>query len=145
VVDYPPEEALEFSTQLKVANIDTIFLLSPTTTDDRIAAISQQASGFLYYVSLRGTTGAGHLDVASVAARIPKIRRHTNLPIGVGFGIRDATSARAIAQIADAVVLGSRIIEEIESAGSERAAQAVERLVGAMRTAVDNSSTEKAA
>jgi tryptophan synthase alpha chain len=145
VVDYPPEEASEFSKQLKAVGIDAIFLLAPTTTDERIPAVCRQASGYLYYVSLRGTTGAGHLDVASVAARIPKIRRHTDLPIGVGFGIRDAASARAIAQIADAVVVGSRIIEELENTSPERAAQAVEGLVGAMRVAIDNPSTEKAA
>ena len=145
VVDYPPEEALEFSRQLKANGIDAIFLLAPTTTDERMAAISRQASGYLYYVSLRGTTGAGHLDVSNVSARIPKIRRHADLPIGVGFGIRDAASARAIAQIADAVVVGSRIIEEIESTSPERATQAVERLVGTLRAAVDNPSTEKAA
>ena len=145
VVDYPPEEAIEFSQQLKAAGIDAIFLVAPTTTDQRIAAISQQASGYLYYVSLKGTTGAGHLDVSDVAQRLPKIRRHTDLPIGVGFGIRDAQSAQAVAEVADAVVIGSRIIEEIETTTPERAPQAVERLLGTMRAAVDNPSTEKAA
>lgn len=145
VVDYPPEEALEFSTALRAAGIDAIFLLAPTTTDERIALISRQASGYVYYVSLKGTTGAGHLDVASVASRMPLIRRHTDLPIGVGFGIRDAASARAIAQVADAVVIGSRIIEELEATAADRATLAVERLVVGMRQAIDNAPAEKAA
>ncbi len=144
VVDYPPEEALEFSRDLKASGIDAIFLLAPTTTDERIAAISRQASGFLYYVSLKGTTGARHLDVASVEARVPLIRRHSDLPIGVGFGIRDAASAHAVAQVADAVVIGARIIEEIEAA-PERAVHAVERLLGGLRRAIDNAPAEKAA
>ncbi len=98
VVDYPPEEAVESSAQLKVAGIDPIFLVTPTTTDARIAAIAAQAAGFLYYVSLKGITGAGHLDVAAVASRLPVIRRYTGLPVAVGFGIRDAANAQAVAQ-----------------------------------------------
>ena len=144
VVDYPPEEVFEFSRDLKASGIDAIFLLAPTTTDERIAAISRQASGFLYYVSLKGTTGSRHLDVASVEARVPLIRRHSDLPIGVGFGIRDAASAHAVAQVADAVVIGARIIEEIEAA-PERAVHAVERLLGGLRRAIDNAPAEKAA
>ncbi|MGH6610308.1 MAG: tryptophan synthase subunit alpha [Burkholderiaceae bacterium] len=145
VVDYPPEEALDFSTNLRDAEIDAIFLLAPTTTDDRIAAIARQASGFLYYVSLKGTTGARHLDVANVAQRVPMIRRHTDLPIGVGFGIRDTTSAQAIAHVADAIVIGARIIEEIEATPPEQATHAVERFVRDIRSAIDNPSNEKAA
>lgn len=145
VLDYPPEEALDFSSGLRAANIDAIFLLAPTTTDERIAAIAQQASGYLYYVSLTGTTGAAHLDVGSVAARMPAIRRHTDLPIGVGFGIRDAASAQAVARVADAVVIGSRIIQELEAQPAERAVQAVERFVAGIRTAIDNGHAVKAA
>ena len=138
VVDYPPEEAVESSAQLKAVGIDPIFLLTPTTTDARIAAIAAQAAGFLYYVSLKGITGAGHLDVAAVASRLPVIRRYTSLPVAVGFGVRDAAKAQAVAQVADAVVIGSRIIEEMEAVSNERAVQAAERFVSGIRTAIDN-------
>ena len=145
VVDYPPEEALDFSRELRAAAIDPIFMLTPTTTDQRIAAVAQQASGYLYYVSLKGITGAAHLDVASVAARMPVVRRYTQLPLAVGFGIRDATHAQSVAAVADAVVIGSRIIEELEAAPADRAAQAVERFVGSIRSAIDHPQIVKAA
>ena len=145
VVDYPPEEAVESSNQLKAAGIDPIFLVTPTTTDGRIGAIAAQAAGFLYYVSLRGITGAGHLNVAAVASRLPVIRRYTGLPVAVGFGIRDAANAQAVAQVADAVVIGSRIIEEMESVPVERAAQAAERFVAGIRSAIDNAPVVRAA
>ena len=145
VVDYPPEEALEFSSEMRTAGMDAIFLLAPTTTDERISAIAQHASGYIYYVSLRGITGAAHFDVASVAARLPVIRRYTRLPVGVGFGIRDAASAQAVATVADAVVIGSRIIQELEAASPDRAVQAVERFVGSIRVAIDNPHSMKAA
>ena len=145
VVDYPPEEAIESSTELKASGIDSIFLLTPTTSDQRIAAIAQQAAGFLYYVSLKGITGAGHLDVAAVAARLPVIRRYTGLPVAVGFGIRDAANAQAVAQVADAVVIGSRIIEEMEAVSNERAVQAAERFVAGIRIAIDNAPVVRAA
>lgn len=139
VVDYPPEEAFEFSAELRRCGIDSIFMLTPTTTDERVANIARQASGFLYYVSLKGITGAAHLDVTSVAAKMPVIRRYSDLPVGVGFGIRDAASARAVAEFADAVVIGSRIIQELEASPINRAVQAVERFVGDIRIAIDNS------
>ena len=145
VVDYPPEEAVESSTELKAAGIDSIFLVTPTTSDLRIAAIAQQAAGFLYYVSLKGITGAGHLDVNAVASRLPVIRRHTHLPVAVGFGIRDAEHAQAVAQVADAVVIGSRIIHEMEGVASDRAVQVVERFVSSMRVAIDNPQVVRAA
>lgn len=145
VVDYPAEEAVEFSTQLKAAGIDPIFLLAPTTTDARIAAIAEQAAGFLYYVSLKGITGAGHLDVAAVAARLLVIRRYTRLPVGVGFGIRDAASAQAVARVADAVVIGSRIIQEMEAASPGHAVQSAERFVHTIRVALDNPQVVRAA
>jgi tryptophan synthase alpha chain len=145
VVDYPPEEATESSTQLKAAGIDPIFLVTPTTTDLRIAAIASQAAGFLYYVSLKGITGAGHLDVGAVASRLPLIRRHTGLPVAVGFGIRDAKSAQAVAQVADAVVIGSRIIEEMEAVSAEHAVQAAEKFVTDIRVAIDNAPVVRAA
>lgn len=145
VVDYPPEEAFDFSRELRAVAIDPIFMLTPTTTNERIAAVAQQASGYLYYVSLKGITGAGHLDVASVAARLPVVRRYTHLPLAVGFGIRDAAHAQSVAAVADAVVIGSRIIQELEAAPTDRAVQAVERFVGSIRTAIDHPQIVKAA
>ena len=137
VVDYPPEECTQFAALAKQSGIDPIFLLAPTSTEKRIEAVARVGSGYLYYVSLRGVTGAGHLDLDDVAARIPKIRAATRLPIGVGFGIRDAESARRVAQCADAVVIGSRIIQEIEAAGPEHAVARVKALLRPIREALD--------
>lgn len=145
VVDYPPEECEEFAGAMRAAGIDPIFLLAPTTTDERIDTVARRASGYLYYVSLKGITGAGHLDTASVAAKLPLIRRATDVPVGVGFGIRDAESARAVAAVADAVVIGSRIIQEIESHPGEAAVEAVERFVAGIRTALDAGPVQAAA
>jgi tryptophan synthase alpha chain len=144
VVDYPPEEAVEFTRLLEQRGIAPIFLLAPTTPETRIIAIGRMARGYVYYVSLKGVTGAGHLDVSAVVARLAEIRRHIALPVGVGFGIRDAGSAQAIAAHADAVVIGSRIIEEIESG---TAAQAPERAAAWLATirAAMNKVTRKAA
>jgi tryptophan synthase alpha chain len=130
---------------MRAAGIDPIFLLAPTTTDERIEAIARQASGYLYYVSLKGITGAGNLDTSSVAAKLPVIRRVTDVPVGVGFGIRDAASAQAIARVADAVVIGSRIIQEIEDSPREQALDAVERFVGGIRQALDAAPVRAAA
>ena len=137
VVDYPPEECGEFAAAAKRAGIDPIFLLAPTSTDKRIQEVARIGSGYLYYVSLRGVTGAGHLDLADVAARIPKIRAATRLPIGVGFGIRDADSARRVAETADAVVIGSRIIQEIEAGSPDGAAARVQAFLRPIRQALD--------
>lgn len=137
VVDYPPEECEDFAAAMKGADIDPIFLLAPTSTDARIARVARAASGYLYYVSLKGITGAGHLDVDGVAARIPAIKARTTVPVGVGFGIRDAASARAVARVADAVVVGSRIIEEMERVPRERAVEAARELVAGLRRAID--------
>jgi tryptophan synthase alpha chain len=137
VVDYPPEECAEFAAAAKRAGIDPIFLLAPTSTDKRIQEVARIGSGYLYYVSLRGVTGAGHLDLADVAARIPKIRAATRLPIGVGFGIRDADSARRVAETADAVVIGSRIIQEIEAGSPDEAAARVKAFLKPIRQALD--------
>jgi tryptophan synthase alpha chain len=137
VVDYPPEECVEFSELARKNGIDPVFLLSPTSSDKRIADVARFGSGYLYYVSLRGVTGAGHIDLSDVAARIPKIRAATKLPIGVGFGIRDAESARRVAQAADAVVIGSRIIEEIEAGGAEQAVTRVKEFLLPIRKALD--------
>jgi tryptophan synthase alpha chain len=137
VVDYPPEECVEFSAAAKRADIDPIFLLAPTSTDQRIQDVARCGSGYLYYVSLRGVTGAATLDLSDVAARIPKIRAATKLPIGVGFGIRDAESARRVAQTADAVVIGSRIIQEIEAGAPEQAVARVKTFLRPIREALD--------
>jgi tryptophan synthase alpha chain len=137
VVDYPPEECAPFAALCRSAGIDPIFLLAPTSTDRRIQEVGRIGSGFLYYVSLRGVTGAGHLDLDDVAARIPSIRAATHLPIGVGFGIRDAESARRVARTADAVVIGSRIIQEIEAAGPGQAVARVQALMRPIREALD--------
>ncbi len=137
VVDYPPEECEAFAAAMRARHIDPIFLVAPTTTDERIERIARVASGYLYYVSLKGITGAGHLDVAGVAARIPAIKAKTAVPVGVGFGIRDAASAQAVARVADAVVIGSRLIEEIENAPADQVVSAVETFVRAIRGALD--------
>jgi len=137
VVDYPPEECEEFAASMRAADIDPIFLLAPTSTEDRIARVAKVASGYLYYVSLKGITGAGHLDVDAVAARIPLIKSLAKVPVGVGFGIRDAATAEAVARIADAVVVGSRIIQEMESVPRERAVQAAADVLAELRRAID--------
>ena len=139
VVDYPPEECADFAQAAKAHDIDPIFLLAPTSTDKRIHDVARCGSGYLYYVSLRGVTGAAHLDLSDVAARIPKIRAATKLPIGVGFGIRDAESARRVAQTADAVVIGSRIIQEIEAGSAEQAVARVQAFLRPIREALDAS------
>ena len=145
VVDYPPEECEEFAALMRSVRIDPIFLLAPTSTAERIERVARVASGYLYYVSLKGITGAGHLDVTAVAERVPAIKAKASVPVGVGFGIRDAKSAQAIARIADAVVIGSRIIEEIESAPRERIVEAVRELVAGIRRAIDEVSLQEVA
>jgi len=142
VVDYPPEECAEFSAAAKEHDIDPIFLLAPTSTDKRIHDVARCGSGYLYYVSLRGVTGAAHLDLSDVAARIPRIRAATHLPIGVGFGIRDAESARRVAETADAVVIGSRIIQEIEAGAADQAVSRVKAFLKPIREALDASFTQ---
>ena len=138
VVDYPPEECVEFSALAKKNGIDPIFLLAPTSTDERIEQVARTGSGYLYYVSLRGVTGAAHLDFAEVSSRIPRIRAATRLPIGVGFGIRDAQSAREVARTADAVVIGSRIIQELEAGSPEHAVARVKAFLKPIRQALDS-------
>ncbi|HEX6138228.1 MAG TPA: tryptophan synthase subunit alpha [Casimicrobiaceae bacterium] len=137
VVDYPPEEAGEFAALLRSRGIAPIFLVAPTTPEARIEKIARLAAGYVYYVSLKGVTGAGHLDTAEVARKVGEIRRHIALPVGVGFGIRDAESARAIAAHADAVVIGSRIIAEIEQGAPAEAASRAGAFVATIRHALD--------
>ena len=139
VVDYPPEECELFAALAKKHGIDPIFLLAPTSTDRRIEQVARVGSGYLYYVSLRGVTGAANLDFSEVSARIPRIRATTRLPIGVGFGIRDAESAKQVAQSADAVVIGSRIIQEIEAGSADGAVARVKAFLKPIRQALDAS------
>jgi tryptophan synthase alpha chain len=137
VVDYPPQECVQFAAGMRAAGLDLIFLLAPTSTPQRIAQVAQVGSGFSYYVSLKGVTGAGNIDTAEVAERLAAIRQHVKLPIGVGFGIRDAATAKAVAKVADAVVIGSRIIQELENTPQEHAVQAVQTFVAGIRSALD--------
>jgi tryptophan synthase alpha chain len=137
VVDYPPEECVALVAALRANDIDTIFLLSPTSTDARVSAVGALASGYVYYVSLRGVTGASNIDTSEVAAQVARIRQHVAVPVGVGFGIRDAETACAVSQIADAVVVGSRIVLEIEAAEAGEAAPRVQALMREFRSAMD--------
>ncbi|OGA17686.1 MAG: tryptophan synthase subunit alpha [Betaproteobacteria bacterium RIFCSPLOWO2_02_FULL_66_14] len=137
VVDYPPEECGEFAALAKRHGLDPIFLLAPTSTAGRVAEVARLGSGFVYYVSLKGVTGSGHLDVDEVLARLPGIRAATQLPIGVGFGIRDAASARRISRGADAVVIASRLIQELEGAPDEQLVERARTFVRPIREALD--------
>lgn len=137
VVDYPPEECETFAAELRSHGLDLIFLLAPTTTDERMAHVAQLATGYVYYVSLKGVTGAGHLDTAAVEAAIPRIRRYFNIPVGVGFGIRDAQTACAVGQSADAVIIGTRIIQILEGLSGSAAQQAIQAFLGDIRRSLD--------
>lgn len=137
VVDYPPEEAADFAARIRVAGMDMIFLLAPTSTDERIRQVGRMAGGYLYYVSLKGVTGSGNLDVGEVTSRIEKIRKYVTIPVGVGFGIRDAATARALGSVADAVVIGSRIIQELDRTAPENAVDALRAFMTDIRKALD--------
>ncbi len=137
VVDYPPEECEDFAAALRAANMDLIFLLAPTSTDERMAQVARVASGYVYYVSLKGVTGAGTLDVGQVEAMLPRIRAHVSIPVGVGFGIRDADTAKAIGRTADAVVIGSKIIQLIENEPFEKVVPVAAHFLRGIRKALD--------
>jgi tryptophan synthase alpha chain len=137
VVDYPPEECEEFAQSMRANGLDLIFLLSPTSTEERIEQVAKVGSGFSYYVSLKGVTGAANIDTTEVAQRIAAIRKHVKLPIGVGFGIRDAATAKAVAAVSDAVVIGSRIIQELENSPPDQAVEAVRTFLSGIRKALD--------
>jgi tryptophan synthase alpha chain len=139
VVDYPPEECLDFCALMKRNGVDPIFLLAPTSTKKRIDEVARSGSGYLYYVSLRGVTGASNIDFSEISNKIPAIRAATRMPIGVGFGIRDAESARRVAASADAVVIGSRIIQEIEAGSADQAVARVKAFLQPIRQALDAS------
>ena len=137
-VDYPPEECTAFLECLTKHDLDPIFLLAPTTIDARVVAVARAARGFVYYVSLKGVTGSANLDLVAVQKRLSELRQQIRLPIGVGFGIRDGAMAKAMAEFADAVVIGSRIVQEIESASSATVVAQVQTLVKSFRSAMDS-------
>lgn len=136
-VDFPPEESSEAFTHLIKHNLDPIFLLAPTSAPERVASVVQAAKGFVYYVSLRGVTGAANLDLTEVAGKVAGIRNMTDLPVGVGFGVRDAATAKAVAAIADAVVVGSRTVQEVENSNEQNATANVKKLMAELRAAID--------
>lgn len=145
VVDYPPEEAHPLVELLDARGLDTVFLLSPTTDESRLKRVAALGRGYLYYVSLRGVTGAAHLDLGDVAARIARIRTFTGLPIGVGFGIRDPDTAKRIAAVADAVIIGSRLVQEIENSRREQVVSNVTAFLSGIRQAMDSPAREEVA
>jgi len=136
-VDFPPEESHEAFGHLQLHGIDPIFLLAPTTDDARIAKVAKQARGYVYYVSLKGVTGAGNIDLGDIERKIPQLRKHLTLPIGVGFGIRDAATAQAVAKLCDGVVVGSRIVQEVENSTEQNVVANVSKLVRELRQAID--------
>ena len=136
IVDYPPEEAHQLVATLDAAGLDTVFLLSPTTSDERLRAVAALGRGYLYYVSLKGVTGAANIDTAEVSRRLQHIRGFTRLPIGVGFGIRDAATAHAVAEVADSVVIGSRLVQELDAAQAQAAPRA-QAFLSVIRAAMD--------
>ncbi len=138
VVDYPPEECEAFAQTLRASGLDPIFLLAPTSTDQRMKDVGRIASGYVYYVSLKGVTGAGHLDVSAVAAMVPRIKAHVSVPVGVGFGIRDAATAKAVAAVSDAVVIGSALVQLLETRTRDTVAAAAGEFIATIRTALDS-------
>jgi tryptophan synthase alpha chain len=139
VVDLPPEESGDLAAALRANGLDAIWLIAPTTREQRIRTICESASGFIYYVSLKGVTGADTLDIDDVARHVDSIRAASQLPVGVGFGIRDASTAGRIAEVADAAVVGSAIVRLVGEHADDPAAgrAAVAELVGAMRASMD--------
>ena len=137
IVDYPPEECEQFAAELRAHGLDLIFLLAPTSTDARMQQVARVASGYVYYVSLKGVTGAGHLDTGAVEQMLPRIRSHVNIPVGVGFGIRDAQTACAIGRVADAVVIGTKLIQVIDGQPRDGVVPAAAAFLGGIRQALD--------
>lgn len=136
-VDFPPEESHEAFEHLQKHGVDPIFLLAPTTNEARIKLVAKLARGYVYYVSLKGVTGAGNLDLTAIEQKIPQLRKHITIPIGVGFGIRDAQTAKAVSDLCDGVVVGSRIVQEIENSKENQVLENVSKLVKELRTAID--------
>lgn len=137
IVDYPPEECVAFAAKLQAHQMDLIFLLAPTSTDARIQQIANVATGYVYYVSLKGVTGSGALDTTAVKAMLPRIRRYAKVPVGVGFGIRDAQTTKAIGEVADAVVIGTRIIQLIQDEPRDKVAEVAAHFLRGIRVALD--------
>ena len=137
IVDYPPEECVDFAAALRAHQMDLIFLLAPTSTDKRMQQVAEVASGYVYYVSLKGVTGSGALDTDEVEAMLPRIRKHVHIPVGVGFGIRDAATAQTIGKVADAVVIGSKLLQLIEAAPAGKAAEEARLFMHGIRQAMD--------
>lgn len=137
IVDYPPGECVEFAAQLKERSMDLIFLLAPTSTETRIQEVAAVASGYVYYVSLKGVTGAGNLNTQEVEAMLPKIRKHVHIPVGVGFGIRDPQTAQTVSRVADAVVIGSRLIDLIKDSTPVSGPDIAKTFMASIRSAMD--------
>lgn len=139
-VDMPPEEGKEAFAAMRAAGLDPVFLIAPTSTPARLKAICAEATGFVYYVSLKGVTGSAALDVAAVANKVSQIREFTDLPVGVGFGISDGKSAAAVAEVADAVIIGSAMIQKLQSVEptTENLAAAAGGFLGEVRSALDS-------
>jgi tryptophan synthase alpha chain len=138
IVDYPPEECEAFAAELKRNGMDLIFLLAPTSTAERMQQVARVATGYVYYVSLKGVTGAGHLDTDAVEQALPRIREHVKVPVGVGFGIRDAVTAKAIGRVADAVVIGTKVIQVVEEQPREHVLPALSAFLREIRAALDS-------
>jgi len=137
VVDYPPEECAGFAELMVARGIDPIFLVAPTSSDARIARLGKLARGYVYHVSLRGVTGAGHIDIGAIGEMVPRIRAHVSIPIGVGFGIRDARTARAVAEVADAVVIGSALVQALAPCRPDEVAGRAAAFIAEIRAALD--------
>jgi tryptophan synthase alpha chain len=136
-VDFPPEESHDAFEHLQRHNIAPIFLLAPTTNEVRIQHVAKLARGYVYYVSLKGVTGSGSIDLSAIEEKMPQLRKHIKLPIGVGFGIRDAVTAKAVAKLCDGVVVGSRIVQEIEDSTAQNVMENVGKLVSELGRAID--------
>jgi tryptophan synthase alpha chain len=137
VVDYPPEECIEFAGILKNAGLSPIFLLAPTSSQERINHVSQASSGYIYYVSLKGVTGASNVNIAEVATITDQIRAQTTTPLAIGFGIRDAESAKKLSQSADAVIIGSKLVQILEESSSDTRLQSLKSFISDIRSALD--------
>jgi tryptophan synthase alpha chain len=137
-VDFPPEESHDAFEHLQRHHIAPIFLLAPTTNEARIKQVAKLARGYVYYVSLKGVTGSGSIDLSAIEEKMPQLRKHIQLPIGVGFGIRDAATAKAVAKLCDGVVVGSRIVQEVETSNEQNVVANVSKLVSELRQAIDN-------
>lgn len=145
VVDIPPEEGSELLQALREKGLDQIYLVAPTSTPERIRRICDAASGFVYYVSVKGVTGAGHLDLGSIEDKLSEIRGSTGLPVGVGFGVKDAETAAAVSRLADAVVVGSALVSRVEALADtpEKIGASLREFIASMRQAMDEAAPNR--